>query len=360
MRRIDLYTVKRRADLLALVERDTVLKRSASTRGGEWKGPCPICGHKGGSDQDGFSVLPNASPCPLWLCRTCTGGKYRSVIDYIALRDHLDPTDRDQLLAICQTALDGCELPTAREPVMRRPAPVPPAAIAAPEGDWQAQAKYLIETSEDQLWSPAGKRGLTYLREARGLQDRTIRRFRLGFNAQDRWMDAAHWGCPGDSTNRIWLPRGIVIPCVIRGAVWSIKFRRSKGEGPKYMQVRGSRPALFNAEDLIGADLALITEGEIDAMTTWQELGDIMACVSFGSSTNLPDLAVFGPYLRQVSTFLMAYDQDRAGENGVSRVTELIRRAVPCTLPAGIKDINDLHTSGVDLYQWIEPFLPPL
>ena len=45
----------RMADMLALVGRDTQLRRVATTHGGEWAGPCPFCGGR-----DRFQ----AKPCP--------------------------------------------------------------------------------------------------------------------------------------------------------------------------------------------------------------------------------------------------------------------------------------------------------
>ena len=64
----------RAISLLRLVEPDTTLVRIASTRGGEYAGPCPFCG---GTDR--FHVQPVTGK---WFCRTCTprGG---DTIDYV-------------------------------------------------------------------------------------------------------------------------------------------------------------------------------------------------------------------------------------------------------------------------------------
>jgi len=52
-------------DLLALVGRDTQVKKVAGTAGGEWAGPCPWCG---GNDR--FRLWPN-SDHPRYWCRGC-------------------------------------------------------------------------------------------------------------------------------------------------------------------------------------------------------------------------------------------------------------------------------------------------
>jgi hypothetical protein len=112
-RLLDLESVKEKADLLALVERDTHLKKV----GKEYKGPCPMTGCP--CDDDGFSVQPDKNT---WVCRHCTGGKYRNVIDYIALRDGLDPHDQEQLTEICRRAMGG-EVPTKAGQPGRHPHP---------------------------------------------------------------------------------------------------------------------------------------------------------------------------------------------------------------------------------------------
>ena len=74
--------IKRGVDLLGWVEKDTTLKRKASTNGGEWCGPCPWCG-----GEDRFLVWPNAEP-PGWWCRQCQRGG--DAIAYVMQRHNLD------------------------------------------------------------------------------------------------------------------------------------------------------------------------------------------------------------------------------------------------------------------------------
>ena len=51
--------------LLDLLSHDTTLRRVASTRGGEYAGPCPWCGGR-----DRFRVWPYADR-PRYWCRRC-------------------------------------------------------------------------------------------------------------------------------------------------------------------------------------------------------------------------------------------------------------------------------------------------
>ena len=66
--------VKERLDLLELIGRDARLRKVASTRGGEYAGPCPFCGGR-----DRFRVQPRRGR---WWCRGClamTAGRTRSL-----------------------------------------------------------------------------------------------------------------------------------------------------------------------------------------------------------------------------------------------------------------------------------------
>jgi DNA primase len=58
---IDVKALKQQVDLLDLVGRDTQLRKVASTRGGEYAGPCPFCGGR-----DRLRVQPERR---LWWCR---------------------------------------------------------------------------------------------------------------------------------------------------------------------------------------------------------------------------------------------------------------------------------------------------
>jgi Zinc-binding domain of primase-helicase len=62
--RIDADAIKARVDLVDLAGRDVHLRKVATTRGGEWAGPCPFCGGR-----DRFRVQPEKG---LWFCRQCS------------------------------------------------------------------------------------------------------------------------------------------------------------------------------------------------------------------------------------------------------------------------------------------------
>jgi len=368
---IDLERVRAEADLLALALGDTPLVRVASSGGGEWAGPCPIC--RAGEDR--FRVQPHGPNGPRWLCRKCTGGKWRSVIDYIAMRDGLDPRKAEDLAEICRRALGGHDLPSTSGP---RVSPQPEArpAASAPALDWQDAAKQVIAECQATLWDPKYAKVLDYLR-ARGLRDATIRAFSLGYCA------TGEKSAYGRKIAGLYIPRGVLIPGLARGRVWYLKIRLLPGvpcrcqkckspmdgagvcphcgESNKYRGVKGNKTASIFAADLLGRGVrpvCLFVEGEFDAMLAWQELGDLLPTATLGSATNRPDLATWGRYFINKSAVLLAYDRDEAGQRGAQALGELSSYAVAAPLPEGQwKDLTDFYLAGGDLRQWLEPIV---
>lgn len=334
---IDLERIKESIDLLDICRRDTNISDHplASTEGGEYKGPCPFCGGR-----DRFSVQPNKKPFPKWYCRKCTPGG-GSVIDYIAKRDQLDPTKFEDLTEICKRATGG-EIPTnttQSRPVKQYIKP----AYEAPAKDWQESAQEIINICKARLQQEP--KAIAYLK-ARGLTERTINDFDLGYSPEMNFDD-------------LYIPRGITIPCKVSNHVWYIKVRLpSKPGQQKYTLVKGSKPAaIYNGDWLSGSEVALFCEGEFDCMIAHQELNDIMACATLGSATNTLDLATWGAYLLPLKVILSVYDNDKAGSEGAQRLAELAgKRVRNISIPEG-KDINDFYKADGNLYQWIKPSL---
>ena len=326
---IDKQALLENTDMLSLVSSD--LKKVASTQGGEYAGPCPFCGGK-----DRFRLQPNRKP-QRWFCRQCTGVKSLNAIDFVMKRDNCD------FLTACKI-LGGSDLPTKTRRATLTSAPRP--ADRPPEVTWQENTRKALEIWQAKLWGPPGQRALVYLRKQRGFLDKTIQHFNLGFSE-------------GGKVAGLYLPRGVVIPCIVGHKIWYIKVRTSSNEkGAKYKGIKGNRTAaIYNAGDRTQTAPALLCEGEFDCMLAWQELGDVVTPITFGGANNLPDLATWGAYMLPVQYFLLAYDADPAGENGATRVQAMTNRAYPAPLPEGYKDISEYYLAGGDLWEWIKPHL---
>jgi DNA primase len=135
---------------------------------------------------------------------------------------------------------------------------------------------------------------------------------------------------------------------------WYVKIRRF-GSEPKYVNVRGGHCAVFGVDQLLNSDIAVLTEGEFDCMLLWQEVGDLIGVGTLGSSTNIPDLGVWGQALSSPYLLLAAYDSDEAGIKGqnalTTTLTSVISLQVPVLRPED-KDISDFFLSGGNLRWW--------
>jgi DNA primase len=220
---------------------------------------------------------------------------------------------------------------------------------------WQKRGMEFIAEAEAIMWSPDGQAALNYLHK-RGLKDGTIKRYRLGFCPYDKYEQADVWGYALESS-KVWLAKGITIPNINRETLWSINIRRPDST-PKYIKVKGSRNALFGANNLVGADVGLLCEGEFDCIIADQEIGDAIGVATLGGASQRLDLATWGPYLMRLQTIFVVYDSDSAGVRGAEDLAHLGNRLKRITLPDGNwKDINDYILAGGDLWAWLKDYI---
>ena len=173
---------------------------------------------------------------------------------------------------------------------------------------------------------------------------------------------AAGWGLDG---KRIWLSRGVVIPCEVEGTLWYVKMHRFDpegrpllGSGEKYAGPRGGRMALYGLDMRHGREVAAICESEFDAMLLWQESGkvgrplDILAVGGSGHHLETRWL----DYLMQHARPVVAFDLDSAGQEACARwlrESDRVRKAVIPRLSENEKyDLTDFWRGGGRLHDW--------
>ena len=339
----------RRSDLLALA--GVTLRKTAATGGGEYAGPCPMCGGR-----DRFRVHPKGPDGGRWFCRQCGGGKWHDAIDLVQRLNQVDFTEAVTLLIGGLPELASAARPAAAEPVTE--------SIAAPGETWQARARAFCDEARQRLWSEAGASALAGLR-ARGLSDETIQAAGLGYNDHDRRDERAAWGLPDELTDKgkpkaVWLPRGVVIPWQIGGDLWRVNIRRpaedlardrEKGFDPaKYIGPAGSSNGLYNADALRAGFPAVLVEGEIDALTIAQHGAGLAVAVATGSTHGarrtrwLARLAV-------ASSVLVCYDADSAGDGAAAYWLEVLTGALRWR--PYWQDANAMAQDGADLRHWL-------
>ncbi len=322
---MDFETIKEQNQLAAYFD-GLELKKVASTGGGEYAGPCPFCGGR-----DRFRYQPANN---IWLCRNCTAGQWRDVIDFVAKRDNLSIAEAAKKLSYGLPVTSNHPAPAAKA---ERP------AYGPPPQDWQHEAREAVKECQNALYSEAGARALAYLKK-RGFSLDTLQRFNIGYSG-------------GYNSGSLWIPKGITIPAEIAGALWYVKVRTNTT--PKYMLVKGSRPAaLFNANSLLTAANSLITEGEFNAMIGTQEFGDLIPVASMGgSASNRIDLATWGAYFLTKSLILTVYDDDNAGAAGAIALYEQLGERVKLAILPNKHDLNSYHQAGGSLRDWVNSSL---
>jgi DNA primase len=212
-----------------------------------------------------------------------------------------------------------------------------------------------VAYGQQQLWSGAGAAALSYL-HAGGLADETICHFGWGWNPRDLWDDARRWGLDGA---RIFLSRGVLIPCEVGGNLWYVKSRRFDAEGhatakagEKYSAPRGGRGALFGADHLVGHGRPLLLcEGERDAMLAMQELSHLVDVATLGGAGRR-NLGHWALWLLPYRLILAAYDADAAGQEGAAYLAGLSERVRVVQVPHG-HDLTGFHADGGDLRAWL-------
>ena len=323
---IDTEALKAQVDLLTLIGRDTPLKWAASTKGGEYAGPCPFCG-----GQDRFNVWPNADP-PHWWCRRCE--KRGDAIDYVKQRDGADFATACQHLGGERPKLKSVTVVKGKSAAGPGPEPV--------NEDWQSVAVQIMVFCAAVLWEREGERARRWLNE-RGLADETLKGHYIGFNSASRMLHG------------LWVPRGITIPHWQESLnrIYGIKIRLATNGPDKYRAVKHSRPCLYLADNLVGHDVAVICEGEFDALLLAQEAGDLVGVAALGSAANKVKAIDAGlPFLLEVKRLLVATDNDEEGERAAAYLLERTKRARRLRPPQG-NDVTDFWKGGGDLRGWV-------
>lgn len=331
-------------DLVALIERDTHLKKAAGTNGGEWAGPCPVCG---GEDRFRVWPTPTDNGNPSFWCRSCNISG--DAITYLM-------KVRGQTFKGAVESLhvnrDNYTLPK------RRSAPRPALNIGDVdmnrpcfEPAWQLAADNFITRCFNRLQDePSGQPGRDYL-ASRCMTLPMAVVYELGYN------DHAHeeiWG-----SAKVWLPRGIIIPWRVDGQYWNVRVRRMNEDmqpgQQKYISATGNANALLGADDLRPGRPAILCEGEfnrhwLDWIARQQRIN--VAVVATGSRTGARVLR-WVTRLALSSKVLLCLDGDEASKKDIDWWCQALGSIAQPAAVGGDADINDQVLAGVDVGGWL-------
>lgn len=349
-------------DILTLAQSKTQLKKTASTHGGEWVGPCPACGGR-----DRFHVWPDKTDSKrservgIYWCRGC--GKAGDVIQWFV--DFEGKSYREAFVAL------GLEMPANYHheyATPRAPGSPPPASSCTLKNDvqpdpppanevWDAKAAALVEHAAAEL--AENKLAIGWLRK-RGINKKTASGMRLGWLAEDYFRPRSAWGLPeilkeDGTAKKLWIPAGLVIPLISHdGRVRRIRIRRFADKEPRYYVLPGSSMQCM-AHGLPNR-AAVVVESELDAILLAGVAGDLAGVVALGSSTAKP-----GPkltrWLAECKVILVALDSDRAGSEAWLWWKQNLPAARRWPVLEG-KDPGEAHAAGVDVRAWVLAGLP--
>lgn len=177
----------------------------------------------------------------------------------------------------------------------------------------------------------------------------------LGYNPRDISDMPKSWGIA--KSDNIWLPGpSIVIPWLVDGNYWRINIRllQPRNIGKKqyrYIGPAGWANGLYNADTLRANRPAILTEGELDALTIAQYAGDLVAAVATGT-TEGSRRDKWIARLAACTLVLVAFDSEPAGDRAAQFWLNTLPNATRWR-PLW-KDPNAMAQAGADVRAWIE------
>ncbi len=325
--------LKYRNDIESVVSSYVALKRSGRTH----SGVCPFHSEKTPS----FHVYPETQS---FYCFGCGAGG--DVVTFIRKIENLDYLEALRLLA--QRA--GMAMP---EDVRDDP-------TARLKTRILELNRCLARHYHQNLTAPGGEAGLAYLR-GRGLSDKTIRRFGLGY-AKNEWDDGTRFlRAQGFGEDEILAAavasRGkkgglydqmrhrVIFPIIdLRGNVIGFGGRALDDHGPKYLN-SSDTPVFKKSRNLFAMNFAkgskekglVLAEGYMDVISIHQA-GIDNAIATLGTSLTAEQSRLIAQYTDEVK---ICYDSDGAGQKATRRAIELFDQTGIKIKVVGIPDAKD-------------------
>lgn len=333
--------------------------KTAATNGGEYHCPCPTCG---GVDRFAIWPIQKQDKCiGRYWCRQC--GANGDAISFC--RNFLRLSWEDSLKKLNIPSID---LQRIYMPVIKNQDQLQVAK--EPSAKWKEKALIFVEDCHCNLFKNSE---IIHQLYERGLSDEIIKQFKLGYccnsasgNMKDFFDDYTEWGLESvlkedGKLKRLWLPRGLVIPCFSgNGDVLKINIRRldwhEEDKLGKYIKVTGSikAPAVYGD---VNKRVAIILESEFDAILIQQFAADVCFCIATGGSTQPLDIYT-DHLIRKSILFLICPDVDAAGAKFLHKLQEQYKQAKLWPSPKGKSPGDALKDHKVDLREWVMQGLP--
>lgn len=311
--------LKARSDITDVVSSYVSLKR----RGRNLVGLCPFHGEKTPS----FTIYPENGS---FYCFGCGAGG--DVITFVRKIENLDYIDAVKYLA--QRA--GIDMPENSY-----------------DDSMSALRRRIFEANREtgrfyysSLYSPQGKAGLEYLR-GRGLSEKTIKHFGLGFSPDNRFALTDHLKAMGFkpqelvAANLVYQNKNggvsdrfynrVMFPIIdLRGNVIAFGGRIMTDQKPKYLNTSDT-PVFKKSANLFALNFAknsgkrslILCEGYMDVIALHQ-VGITSAVATLGTALTQEQAMLMKRYADEA---YICYDSDEAGQKAAQRAIGLLRNA---------------------------------
>jgi 5S rRNA maturation endonuclease (ribonuclease M5) len=320
----------------------------------EYHSNCPFPGCE--DSTDGFITSPETGRYSHAI-RSKGCGRTGDMIDF--LQDYAGMTRRE---ACEEIGIDPDELEFLRtDPAQYTLA----RDSSAPGKGWRDRAEHEIALAQARIRRPEGARGLAELR-ARGFSDEIILDRKLGYfpltNGSYLRKDTLEsWGLTYEEVKKeqVYVFEGIWIPWYVNGQIWKLEVRRLIECDPdqRTPEILGSHQPLYNYDAVQPGKPVVLCEGALDAISGIQVCGDLAAFVATGGAGKKSVQWI--KHLQQASCVLIAFDDDKAGDDGAQFWLDNLPNAMRWVPRAHDlndmlrerKDIRDWLTDGMEMYQ---------
>lgn len=357
----DTAEIKERIDLAALVEERVTLRRSGTAL----LGMCPF--HEN-TRTPALAVFPATGT---WKCFGCGKGG-----DCFAWWMELHQVDfKVALEELGRRAGMNHEKHENHE---RESTPKLECTPKGPGEAWVRRGMDFLEYCRQQLQGERGGPAREYLEKERGLWPETWGEFGLGYNPDTIYDEGASWGL--EDGRKVWLPRGMVIPGMVRGgAPWYVKIRRPRpkdslagyigvltarecitdhgrlnpNDDPKFGGPRGGQATLFTHGGKSSHAVMVLVEGEWDTMLAWQWGNDLADWGTLGAAGNRADIMDLGRLARYAAMGVVM-DDDLAGEKARRYWAKLeVMQERLTVIPPPDHDLTDFWKGKNNLRAWL-------
>ncbi|MCK4739359.1 MAG: toprim domain-containing protein [Deltaproteobacteria bacterium] len=328
-------------------------KRNGTSRGEvEFSSACPMCG-----GDDRFCIWPEKNTSigrGTFYCRGCEARG--DSVTLLGLTKGMDFKAACEYLNHKLVSRKGTQ-----RTVQNKPAPLAHRVCVEPPELWQKRASLFIEGSKILLQKNG--RVVDWLNDKRGIDELTAWEFGLGWNPKDFFLKRRDWGLVhGKDDKDLYLPSGLIIPCIKNEQVVRIRFRkaklRDKNDARYIILAGGAMTPMVIAQKNERIEAVIIVESELDAILIAQEAGDIVTVIAMGNAQARPDEASV-KILKASPYILVALDFDTAGAKVWARWQAEYQTAVRWPTPQGKDPTDYFEKHGGNIREWVIAGLPP-